>query len=74
MSGTALLLVAVTVALPLGPTVSGPRDGAPRCAGQRPPLCLWPEQEQARDVIHPVLASAYSRLGEVGSFASEQPR
>lgn len=72
MSGTALLLVAVTVALPLGPAVSGPRDGAPRCAGQRPTLCLWPEQ--ARDVIHPVLASAYSRLGDVGSFASEQPR
>ncbi|NYT94260.1 hypothetical protein [Salinispora sp. H7-4] len=71
VSGTALLLVAVTVALPLGPAVGGPRDGAPRCAGQRPTLCLWPEQEQARDVIHPVLASAYSRLGEVGLMLPE---
>lgn len=66
VSCTAVLLVAVTVASPLGPAVSGPRDAAPRCAGQRPRLCLWPEQEQAREAIHPVLASAYSRLGEVG--------
>ncbi|MFV2125278.1 hypothetical protein ACFHWS_12125 [Micromonospora sp. LOL_013] len=66
LSFTALLVVAVTVAAPLGPSSGGPRAGAPQCVGQRPTLCLWPEQETARDAIHPALASAYPRLAAVG--------
>lgn len=61
----ALLLTAAVVARPLGPSPGAPRAGAPRCAGGKPVLCLWPEQEAARDLIHEALASAYVRLAEV---------
>ncbi|MEV8515364.1 hypothetical protein [Dactylosporangium sp. NPDC051484] len=42
---------AVTVVWPLGPEANQPRAGSPRCAGDRPALCLWPEQEAARGRI-----------------------
>lgn len=62
----ALIAVAVGVALPLGPASSAPRAGAVQCAGEKPVLCLWPEQEEARVKVHPALASSYSRLTEMG--------
>lgn len=64
--GTALVVAAATVAMPLGPSSDGPRAGSPSCAGQAPVLCLWPEQEGARKTVHAALASAYTRLAEVG--------
>ncbi|MFG2040453.1 hypothetical protein [Dactylosporangium sp. NPDC048998] len=61
-----LLVVAATVALPLGPSAGAPRTGAVRCDGSKPVLCLWPEQESSRSLIHAALASAYARLVDVG--------
>lgn len=66
VSFAALLAVAVTVAMPLGPSSGGPRAGAPHCTGEQPTLCLWPEQEETRGAVGPALASAYARLAQVG--------
>ncbi|WP_434743133.1 DUF7224 domain-containing protein [Micromonospora sp. SH-82] len=62
----ALLGLAVTAALPLGASSGAPRPGAPRCTDADPVLCLWPEQERVRPVVHPALSSAYDRLVAVG--------
>ncbi|MER7005313.1 hypothetical protein ABT297_20015 [Dactylosporangium sp. NPDC000555] len=63
---TVLSIVAVTVALPLGPSADAPRGGSVRCEGSKPVLCLWPEQEGSRGLVHAALASSYARLADVG--------
>ncbi|HEX5541508.1 MAG TPA: hypothetical protein VFX60_08075 [Micromonospora sp.] len=58
--------VAVGAVWPLGPSAAEPRTGQQSCAGESPTICLWPEQEGARQTIDQTLRPAYANLAAAG--------